>query len=283
MHAGLADAEFRDDFQLLLRTLTMTMSIEKKFRILAKIRALGVFDGGKMLTGNYIQEAVDPEHRPVLVQNQLNSRYKREFQLDTDFDGDFYQWLKEKKKAIPGSGDKVAYLTAKDRLNFLVTFSGKRLVPNPKAIIDYREFFLSVRGELIFVLAPTPQPNLYVGAKAIGTFHHSSLYAGRAVLAAGTMLLDKGVILQVNNHSGHYKPGLGEMVKVVEHMRKNGALVDEIVFKVSSGRDEWTGSGSELILQAQRAAMSASIEKQKAMMSSRPQPPGRGPRRINKV
>ena len=230
----------------------MAMSAEKKKRILEKIQALGTFSGEKLLTGKYIREAVDPQHRPVTVQNQLDAQYKKEFELDTDFDGDFYMWLENEKKKIPGSGDKVVYLTNEQRANFLVTFAATRLVPNPDAEQPYREFISTHSGEFIFALASKPQPSLYVGLKSVGTFHHSSLYAGRAVLGAGTMVVENGVVLQVNNHSGHYKPGFSEMVKVVEHMRQNGATVDEILFTVSLGgaQADWTGGGSELIEQA---------------------------------
>jgi len=51
-------------------------------------------------------------------------------------------------------------------------------------------------------------------------YNHSSLNAGNDVLCAGTVVITNGVIMQIDNQSGHYRPtrrNLHTAVQVLHH------------------------------------------------------------------
>jgi hypothetical protein len=71
-------------------------------------------------------------------------------------------------------------------------------IPSNKAI-----FVMSEKGE-IFISKQNE----------IGKFHHSSFLAGEKVAAAGDIIIEKGIIKQISNQSGHYKP-------IIEQVKRN--------------------------------------------------------------
>ncbi|AWF81203.1 hypothetical protein BTJ40_10445 [Microbulbifer sp. A4B17] len=131
-------------------------------------------------------------------------------------------------QATHGRNGNVRYLSARDRQKHLVTFTGNSLV-----IPQQRRFELGIlqntAGNIIFVV--DTQRNFYVGRKNLGRFHHSSFMAGQPVLGAGTIVLGAGYqILEVNNHSGHYRPGALEMKKVALAISSLGGILTRYLF-----------------------------------------------------
>jgi hypothetical protein len=57
--------------------------------------------------------------------------------------------------------------------------------------------------------------------------HHSSALAGEAVAGAGQVTVKDGKVVAIDNLSGHYKPGSTEMLQTVEHLARQGALLDK--------------------------------------------------------
>lgn len=53
-----------------------------------------------------------------------------------------------------------------------------------------------------------------------GTFHHSSFLSGKPVLCAGEIQLQQGVIVHIDNGSGHYKPRTQDLLNCVELLRR---------------------------------------------------------------
>ncbi|HEX4107776.1 MAG TPA: hypothetical protein VHX88_06550 [Solirubrobacteraceae bacterium] len=60
------------------------------------------------------------------------------------------------------------------------------------------------RGFGIFVMAP--DGTLYVGQHTVGLFHHSSFLSNEAVVAAGEIRVQGGVLREITSKSGHYQP-----------------------------------------------------------------------------
>lgn len=192
-------------------------------RALIKIGKIkqGSFEGSLPLTDSYWKERLDPLHRPNIELQALWNEFKR----DTDFRSrDFYTWLAAKEK-VPRQ--QVAYLSDDSVPAYHITFRGTNILFSTEAqqagMNDYY-------GELLFVL--DADDNFYFGMKEIGTFHHSSILAGAPVKGAGTMIVRHRSITEVNNHSGHYKPGMAEMIKVATALKLRGAAVDAIEMKV---------------------------------------------------
>lgn len=202
-------------------------------RALAKIGQIkkGSFEGSRPLSDSYWKEKLDPLHRP---NTELQTLWN-EFRKDNSFTSlDFYTWLAVKNK-VPKQ--QVTYLEEAQRATYNITFNGADIVfSNEAQQAGMNEY----DGELIFALDGAN--NFYFGVKAVGTFHHSSMLAGAPVAGAGTILVSHRHINEVNNHSGHYKPGMAEMRKVATAMKVRGAAVHAIVIKVyTNNKIEWQG------------------------------------------
>ena len=51
---------------------------------------------------------------------------------------------------------------------------------------------------------------------------HSSMNAGVPVVAAGEVKIEKGVLKSITTHSGHYRPSLFNVYRLLEHLSNNG-------------------------------------------------------------
>lgn len=138
-------------------------------------------------------------------------------------------------KATVGNGN-VKYLNESQRSKYQVKFSEDKIAVKATQIF-YVQFTAQYKGEIIF--AVDCLMNFYVGIKDITSknrFHHSSFLAGRPVAGAGTMIIGENfTILEVNNHSGHYKPGLGELKDIAKAIAANGGDLAKIKFKLFAG------------------------------------------------
>jgi hypothetical protein len=57
---------------------------------------------------------------------------------------------------------------------------------------------------------------LYINRKVPGRFHHSSFVAGGAVKAAGSIVVEDGVLKQLTTWSGHYRPRSSDIALFLE-------------------------------------------------------------------
>jgi len=149
----------------------------------------------------------------------------------------------------PGHGrrGRVAYLNSAGRAPHIVTFAADTLKVKPMAMFKIG-INNSTQGEVIYVI--DRDRNFYVGKKNIGNFHHSSFLAGAQALGAGSMMLAEGFkIIEVNNHSGHYKPGLEQLKLTAVIMKLKGADLNKIPFKYSppNGAPTKWGTGIAMI------------------------------------
>lgn len=124
----------------------------------------------------------------------------------------------------------VTYLDQTKRQRHKATFAGGNLV-----VPQLKQFEIGITasfsGEVIYVV--NAQQEFFVGIKKLSEFHHSSFLAGGPALAAGTILLGKEFkIIEVNNHSGHYKPGLAELKAAAETIRMLGGDLNHIGFRL---------------------------------------------------
>ncbi|MEE3719404.1 hypothetical protein V2H45_21920, partial [Tumidithrix elongata RA019] len=98
------------------------------------------------------------------------------------------------------------------------------------------------KGWEIFVMSPTG--DLHMASHKIGKYHHSSLLAGAATAAAGSIKASGGKIEEMNDKSGHYKPGPAQMKQVLHRLQKGGINLD---FKLDLGSVQTTyNKASEL-------------------------------------
>jgi hypothetical protein len=57
---------------------------------------------------------------------------------------------------------------------------------------------------------------LYINRKMPGRFHHSSFVAGGAVKAAGSIVVEEGILKQLTTWSGHYRPRSSDIAMFLE-------------------------------------------------------------------
>lgn len=84
-------------------------------------------------------------------------------------------------------------------------------------------------GEAIFVM--DDKGRIYTGSYAKSEFHHSSFLAGGWSMAAGVMRITNGQVVSVCPDSGHYQPGLQQMLNVVERLRTYGVNLQKLTVK----------------------------------------------------
>lgn len=84
-------------------------------------------------------------------------------------------------------------------------------------------------------------------AIAKGRIAHSSMNAGRPVLAAGEIKIENGVITAISTHSGHYKPSLFSIYHALEHFSQNGVTISNIrVMTLNDPSKYLSGSQSQI-------------------------------------
>jgi len=60
-------------------------------------------------------------------------------------------------------------------------------------------------------------------------FHHSSFFAGKAVSSAGILFInEKGVLVKLYPHSGHYRPGDNELLRILQYLKKHNINLEAI-------------------------------------------------------
>lgn len=69
--------------------------------------------------------------------------------------------------------------------------------------------------------------------KSHANFFHSSYLAGDPVLSAGTIKITNGIIQEVTNLSGHYKPTALHLLNVLKCLKMNDVETSNITFKLT--------------------------------------------------
>lgn len=114
-------------------------------------------------------------------------------------------------------GQNVRVTYGADVTRYIVTVEGGLLKDaQGRPLSGSGIFVLSRDGQLIFTALAT-----------VGRVHHSSLAQGRAVAAAGELTLVDGRIMEINNHSGHYRPPAWLNRQVIEYLRSQGVEISE--------------------------------------------------------
>lgn len=187
----------------------------------------------KMLEPNYWIEKLDPKHRPTTELNKLKSEWGKSGSKD------FIEWLATKTPV-----SQVYYFTDEDRRKQTMSFKNNQLLFGESVPQLTQSYLSTYEGTIIFVLDPFD--NFYFSFKQLGRLQHSSMYEGKPVKAAGTIMLKKMEIIWISNHSGHYKPGIKEMKKCVLAIKKKGATIENIDFKLYL-KNKWEGKGNEIL------------------------------------
>ena len=89
---------------------------------------------------------------------------------------------------------------------------------------------------MIYVMSP--DGTLYIGDKKKERFHHSSFLSGSAVIAAGSVCVEEGVLKELTPHSGHYRPSDDDFARCVQSFKDAGVPMEEVKIAAQKARKE---------------------------------------------
>lgn len=93
----------------------------------------------------------------------------------------------------------------------------------PEKFKDFAFYVMSMSRDIYMTAHKTA-----TGVDQEDGFYHSSYLAGNAVMAAGSMLIEDGVVKALRSDSGHYKPTDTNSVSLLQALEMAGAPIDQI-------------------------------------------------------
>ncbi|WP_063127718.1 hypothetical protein [Nocardia fusca] len=172
---------------------------------------------------------------------ELQSRLPREFDRDGTafFDSEFgvqiprsappystvplrREYAGENKRGSWAWGfGRVKYYDETRRQKFMVTVRDGLLYDSRGKLLSTDGNGWSKGSYGLFVM--DEQGRVFVTTKAKpGHFHHSTLVAGEPVAAAGTIRVSNGVVEQITDASGHYRPDRAHTLQMIHRLRSLG-------------------------------------------------------------
>lgn len=111
------------------------------------------------------------------------------------------------------------YLTGVEREERRLQFFARKAIYNYHGQPADTSQSIIGRAEGASINAASQDGDLYTievfdAARDAGYYHHSSLLAGEEVMCAGTIKIIRGKLIFISNDSGHYQPGLDELLDV---------------------------------------------------------------------
>jgi hypothetical protein len=154
--------------------------------------------------------------------------------------GSFWSWLDGPLKPdLPQCSrerleqDVVRYLEADERHANKLTIQEGLLYDWNGHLFETENSFAaspaSRREEWIFVWSLDDQ--FYAHRKVtkqIPRFQHTSFLGGEPVQAAGKLVVQHGVLLELAPHSGHYRPGQRSLMNLLRFLERNGVRLTEV-------------------------------------------------------
>ncbi len=178
---------------------------------------------------DYLVEAIDPKHRTV--SGSLIESWAR---ANTGMD--VVAWL-DTQEIGPGTqqgGYSTEYMTSERREEYRLEFTPPAIsMQDGNPLKDDSIFVLSADG------------TFYGGAKKKGgdaSVHHTSFMAGAAVKGAGHFTTTaSGVLVGVDERSGHYAPGKEQFTQVLLALKANGMNLAKITAHIGGAwnAQEW--------------------------------------------
>jgi len=98
---------------------------------------------------------------------------------------------------------------------------GKHFYPETEA--DFAGFVMGMSREIYMNKHETRA----AGSRA--SFYHSSYYAGKGVLCAGTIKIQNGRVVAISNGSGHYAPRTSELMTLINTLSMHGVPMRNVV------------------------------------------------------
>lgn len=126
-----------------------------------------------------------------------------------DWDNLGYDQFSQLIQGIDKNG-YTSYLPKGERLQYLILDAGANNLRRPGSQGNYNTSHNDLPHNRGDMWAMDRYGNLFVKDDAliadVGHFNHSSFNAGKEVMCAGMLVINNGVLVSIDNNSGHYKP-----------------------------------------------------------------------------
>ena len=125
--------------------------------------------------------------------------------------------------------NKVKYLNEAERAKYeLAIVNGKFYTVNGKLFDTSHTKSLFTKSKAIFVM--TEDGRIYASTyHYAGVFHHSSFLSGKPVASAGELEIIEGILKEVTNKSGHYKPSKSFNNQFLKLIKNEGVNIDDVI------------------------------------------------------
>ncbi|KAF8641846.1 hypothetical protein HU200_067546 [Digitaria exilis] len=176
------------------------------------------------LASQHWLEAIDPRHR-----YGRNLHFYYDFWCQSKAGQPFFYWLDVGDGKDVDLPECPRTLLKKQCVKYLGPQERKLyeyIIDEGKVIHKQSGEPLDTEGaEWIFVMSTARR--LYAGMKEKGGFHHSSFLAGGAIIAAGKLTAENGVIKSFYSYSGHYHPSTKDLNNFVKFFKESGVDLNE--------------------------------------------------------
>lgn len=129
------------------------------------------------------------------------------------------------KEWIGKNFKNVKYLTPEERQDYKLTIKDGLLYQGEELFDTSKMHSKGSIGKAAFII--TSEGEILAAEHKGGEFHHSSFMSGERVAMAGMIEVKDGKIMEINNVSGHYKPGEHNMVHGLQLVKGIETTFDE--------------------------------------------------------
>ena len=166
----------------------------------------------------------------LILSDSAYSKLERELEDNTAFQMSDARW--ELRSLITSGVGDVAFLSEKEKASCRIrVIQGEVVLENPLSTrgmgskLHPRRFLENPYNPAIFIVGEDGQG--YACSKARGNIQHTSLSGGKPVYTVG-FIAKVGQRLFLTNNSGHYQPGMAELVKSLKYFQSAGVDVKNI-------------------------------------------------------
>lgn len=160
-----------------------------------------------MKNRSYWLEFLAPQHGPGYM---LSGSFKAWRDGAGLSDESFWEYLNTNP---PYGATMVKYYgnTPKAEKRRLVFKAGRLHKVSDDSLFDSQALSTAFSGSGWAIFVVSPDGKLYAHKHKVGVFHHSTFLSGSAVMAAGELVVQQGVVKCITAKSGHYTPSVDNM------------------------------------------------------------------------
>jgi hypothetical protein len=124
----------------------------------------------------------------------------------------------------------VEYVPQADRAKYTIKFEKGKVYGSTGRVYDtHAPGGVKAPGHEKAIYVMDASGDFYASTyEEVGRFHHSSLFGGEPVAAAGEIEIVDGKVVSINNKSGHYVPGKQELQQAVQSLGEKGVNLTKL-------------------------------------------------------